>query len=128
MLHFCVFEAVFVNYLSSPSFDWRNPISIEKSSLVSRYTSNSSNNNYIRPCDKEEKEIVLFFLEEHEKLWGARIVRSMEFFVCINEQILCKQDYSFIIRLVTRFRLTRFFNNETNITVKYENTNLNMKL
>lgn len=52
----------------------------------------------------------------------------MEFFVCINEQILCKQDYSFIIRLVTRFRLTRFFNNETNITVKYENTNLNMKL
>lgn len=56
---------------------------------------------------EEEKEIVFFF---SRRTRGARIVRSMEFFVCINEQILCKQDYSFIIRLVvTRFPFNEIF-------------------
>lgn len=59
---------------------------------------------------RRKRRSCFFFLEEHEKLWSARIVRSMEFFVCINEQILCKQDYSFIIRLVvTRFPFNEIF-------------------
>lgn len=100
MLHFCVFEAVFVNYLSSPFFDWRNPISIEKSSLVSRYTSNSSNNNYIRPCDKEEKEIVLFFFSKNTKSFEALVLFDRWNFLfvltnkfCVNKIILLLLDW-----------------------------------